>query len=78
MIGLPFRSTTDFTSSPVSITNPPVFSLFLFGKSIRQEKDRGKEKSKSKVKETKGVFFFIQAGIERPSSGRWWHGLFGP
>jgi len=35
-------------------------------KSIRQEKDRGKEKSRAEGKETKGVFFSIHAGIERP------------
>jgi len=45
---------------------------FLFdGKSIRQEKDRGKGKSRVKIKETNGVFFSIQTEIERPSFGRW-------
>jgi len=39
---------------------------FFNGKSIRQEKGRGKEKSRAEGKETKGVFFSIQAGIERP------------
>jgi hypothetical protein len=44
----------------------PRFNLFSYKKflvdrkSIRQEKDRGKEKRKSKVKGTNGVFFSIQ------------------
>jgi len=41
------------------------------GKSIRQEKERGKGKSRVKIKETNGVFFSIQTEIERPSFGRW-------
>jgi len=35
-------------------------NLFSDGKSIRQEKDRGKEKSRAEGKETKGVSFSIQ------------------
>jgi hypothetical protein len=33
-------------------------------KSIRQEKDRGKEKNRAEIKESNGVFFSIQAGTK--------------
>jgi len=52
--------------------------LLLDKKIIRQEKDWGKEKSKSKVKETKGVFFSIQAEIENTSLRALVHSLSTP
>jgi len=39
------------------------------GQSIRQEKDRGKEKSRAEGKGMEDAFFSIQAGIERPFFG---------
>ena len=38
----------------------PLKEVVFDAKSIWQEKDRGKEKSKPKVKETEGVFFSVQ------------------
>jgi hypothetical protein len=41
---------------------------FLFdGKSIREEKDWGKEKSRAEGKGTEGVFFSIQKGVDSTS-----------
>jgi len=43
---------------------------FLFDvKGIRQEKDRGKEKSRVDGKGVEDVFFSIHTGIERPFFG---------
>jgi hypothetical protein len=39
-------------------------NLLFNGKSIRQEKERDKEKSRAESKGDKGVFFSIQTGIE--------------
>jgi hypothetical protein len=39
--------------------------LLVDGKSIRQEKDRGKEKSRVEWKGVESIFFSIQEGIYR-------------
>jgi hypothetical protein len=52
----------------------PSFSktLLLNGKSIRQEKDRGKEKSRAEGKGVEVVFFSIQKGRRWE---KWWLSL---
>jgi hypothetical protein len=52
----------------VRLAHQPLDKILLFdGKSIRQEKDWGKEKSRVKIKESNGIFFSIQTSIKRPS-----------
>jgi hypothetical protein len=45
--------------------------LLFNSKSIKRRKMHGQEKRRAKGRGTEGVFFSIQAGIERPSLGRW-------